>query len=918
MRKKPVRAMVFHSSDVLYFSHVDREFDPTPAGPTTSHIGPSVGGGMSRNGFSQDRRGFSRLFPSSTISHLQKFWLLIRRRPDIPLTRLRTSVAATAAIFVCLLFLSQAFGQTPVLTQHYDNARTGQNTNETILTPANVNPAQFGKLFTQPLDGVDAGQPLYVPQVYIPGLFSIHNVVYVATLHDGVYAFDADNNQGTNASPLWYVSLIDPPNGVTSVPQSDEGCSVGYTEFGIQGTPVIDLNQNAIYLLAMTKENGAYVHRLHALDLGTGAELFGGPVTISASVTVDNQLYTFIDKYQQQRPGLLLQDGIIYIGFGSPGCNIPTENGWVMAYNETSLQQVGVFNTSPGVDASAIWGSGGGLVGDGAGNIYATTGDGLFDANTGGPHYGDSVLELNQGNGELNLVSYFTPYDQRYFQLNNLDVGSSPALLLPGGAYVAAIDKNGALYLMNQNNLGGYDPLGDTQIPQELDVPIQPQGDSPSEVHAGLTYWNNNIYVAAFTTPVMAYSFSNGQVSWTPTSQTPSATSNPQGGIVSANGDVNAIYWYVSSPTSKLFAFDATNLANQFYNSAMAANSRDVLSQVPHFPMPIVADGHVYIDGGALAGNKSKTPAQVNQLMVYGLLPTLTAAGGNNQSGVEGTTLPVQLQAALQDPYSGNPIPTAGIPVTFAVSGKVGSFSNPNASTDSTGTAYTSYTLPSKPGTYTITASSPGYVSATFTVVATTTGPTSLSINSGNNQKAPVTSPLPLPLNVKVKDAAGIGLAGIQVSFSDGGVGGSFTSPVATTNSAGLATTSYTTGTQAGAVSITASVIGVTPVVFKETVEAGPAAVVNVYAGNNQTAKLGAVVPKELEVIVLDQYGNVVPKASVSFNDGGAGGSFAPNPAVTAVNGIAGAHYTAPMTAGPVTVTASVGSVYTSFTVNVN
>src|ERR1022692_687318 len=218
-------------------------------------------------------------------------------------------MASVVTIFVFLLCLSAAFGQTTVLTQHYDNARTGQNTSEPILTPANVNSVNFGKLFTQSLDGMEPAQPLYVPAVFMPASNSTHNVVYVATQHDSVYAFDADNNQGSNASPLWYVNFLNPANGVTTVPEAGYACAgtPGYTEFGIQGTPVIDPIRNAIYVVAMTLENGAYVHKLHALDLGTGAELFGGPTTINASVTIGSTLYTFIDKYQQQRPGLLLQ-----------------------------------------------------------------------------------------------------------------------------------------------------------------------------------------------------------------------------------------------------------------------------------------------------------------------------------------------------------------------------------------------------------------------------------------------------------------------------------------------------------------------------------------------------------------------------------------------------------------------------------
>jgi hypothetical protein len=788
------------------------------------------------------------------------------------------------------------------LTQHYDNARTGQNTSEMILAPANVNSAQFGKLFTQSLDGQMPAQPLYDPAVFIPALNSTHNVVYVATQHDSVYAFDADNNQGSNASPLWYMNFLDPANGVTSVPEADEFCQSAYTEFGIQGTPVIDLTRNAIYALAMTKENGAYVHKLHALDLGTGAELFGGPVVVTGSVTIDNVLYTFIDKYQQQRPALLLQDGIVYIGFGGPGCNVKTENGWVMAYDGGSLQQVGVFDASPNVEASAVWLSGAGLAGDGAGNIYANTGDGLFDVNTGGSHYGDSVLKFNQGDGVMNLVDYFTPSNQQYLQINDLDVSSGGIVLLPAvpeGNFAVAVDKNGTIYLLNQNGLGQYNPIGDTQIQQELDAPVLGQ------VHAGLTYWNNTVYLGAYDTPVLAYSFTNGQLSLTPTSQTPKVTANPQGGIVSSNGATDGIFWYVSVPTSKLFAFDATNLANEFYDSSQAGK-RDTFGPSVHFEMPVVADGRVYVNGQT-------------QLTVFGLLPAFTAAAGNNQTGPAGTMLPIALQAALQDPYSRNPIQTPGIPVTFSNTGKDGSFSNPNAITDSTGTATTSYTLPNKPGTYTITASSTGYASATFVVTATSGGPASLSISSGNSQKAPVTSPFPLPLNVKVKDAAGNGVAGIQVSFSDGGAGGTLSSPTATTNSSGIASTSYTTGTKSGVADITASVTPLTPVVFKETVLAGPAAALGIYSGNNQTVKHGAVAAKQLEVIVADQYGNPASGISVSFDDGGAGGSFSSDPAATSSKGIAETHYTSPPTAGTVTVTASsAGLSSVLFTVNVD
>ncbi|HTR26086.1 MAG TPA: Ig-like domain-containing protein [Terriglobales bacterium] len=821
-----------------------------------------------------------------------------------PQVRSLVPIFVTSAVALTLILaIVPAVCQVSVLTQHYDNARTGQNTQETILTPANVNANGFGLLFSYPLDGQMAAQPLYVPNVYIPALNATHNVVYAVTMHDSIYAFDADNNQGSNAQPLWFVNLLDADDGVTTVPLVDEKCRVtGYSEFGIQGTPVIDTTRHAIYFLAMTKENGTYVHRLHALDLGTGQELFGGPATISASVVINGETYTFIDRYQQQRPGLLLQNGIVYVGFGGPGCNIKTENGWVMAYNADNLQPMGAFDVSPDVQASAIWQSGAGLAGDDNGNVFFSTGDGLFDG-PGGTHFGDTALKLTQVGNTLTLGDYFTPYNQLFFQENDLDLSSSFVTLLPvqpnGGHYALATDKDGTAYILNQTDLGQYNPAGDFQIPQELDVPVQ------GEVHAGQTYWNNNVYIAAEGTPIMAYSFNNGQLSSQPTSQTPKATANPTGGIVSSNGTQNAIFWHATFPTSKLFAYDATNLATEFYDSGMN-QKRDGIPEVVHFAMPVVANGRVYLNGQT-------------QLSVFGLLVGFTPLAGNNQTGQIGSQLPIALEAGLVDPYTHNPIHQAGIPVTFTVSPRGGSFSNPTTQTDANGTVSTYYTLPKTPGTYIITASSPNYASAIFTVTATTGAPESMVIASGNNQSAPVTTSLKSPLKVKVKDAQGNPVVGISISFSDNDAGGTLTPATATTDSAGIASTTYTTGTKAGIIAITASTAGVAPVSFKATVLAGPPASMAVYAGNNQTVKTGQSTSKQLQVLVEDQYTNVVKGAQVSYSDNGAGGSFLPNPAITSSKGIAGSRYTAPMQEGTVTVTASCpGANTVQFTVNVD
>src|SRR5262249_15404885 len=210
-------------------------------------------------------------------------------------------------------------------------------------------------------------------------------------------------------------------------------------------------------------------------------------------------------------------------------------------------------------------------------------------------------------------------------------------------------------------------------IPQEVQAPTS------GEAHAGLTFWNNTVFLEAEQTPVFAYSWNNGRLSTSPVSQTPDVTSTPKGGIVSSNGTENGIFWYITFATKRLFAFDATNLANELYDNSLAG-TRDALGPLVHFGMPIVANGRVYIPGQT-------------QLAVFGLLPMITSAGGNNQTGLVGTQLPTALQVALQDPYTGNPVHTAGVTVNFTASGKAGLFSNPNPVTDANGVATTNYTL---------------------------------------------------------------------------------------------------------------------------------------------------------------------------------------------------------------------------------
>jgi hypothetical protein len=299
-----------------------------------------------------------------------------------------------------LLCASTAAAQSNVVTQHNDIARTGANTNETILTSANVNTTNFGKLFSQTVDGWVYAQPLYLPGVTLGAgtlqAGTMHNVLFIATEHDGVYAFDADNNTGANANPLWQISLLNATYGAaagaTTVPSTDVDAPDDIKpEIGITGTPVIDPSTNTLYVVGKTKESGTYVQRLHALDITTGAEKFGSPKQIQASVTGTGSgssggILKFDSLWENQRPGLLLLNGIVYVGFASHGDNSPW-HGWILAYNAATLQQTGAWCSSPNSFASGIWMSGSGLaavvtdpVNHPYGQMFTATGNGAFDA----------------------------------------------------------------------------------------------------------------------------------------------------------------------------------------------------------------------------------------------------------------------------------------------------------------------------------------------------------------------------------------------------------------------------------------------------------------------------------------------------------------------------------------------------------
>jgi len=612
---------------------------------------------------------------------------------------LKAIQSVRAVLFLSLLCTS-GLAQVSVVTYHNDNSRSGQNTQETILAPSIVKAQYFGKLFTYAVDGYIVGQPLYVPNVAIPNS-GTHNVVFIATQHDSVYAFDAD--QVGTGSPLWTTSFINPAQGITTVPISFQGCgaATGFTEIGIMGTPVIDPASGTLYVVTKTAENNKIYFRLHALDYTTGTDKAGSPVVITGVIA---GLAVFNPNFEIQRPALLLNNGNLYVAFGSNGCDKGAQ-GWMMAYNSTTLQQAGVFSSQPEQSWGAnFWSGGSGPAGDVFGSVYISTANGIFDGNVGGYDYGDSVLRFSVGTSGLALGDYFTPYDQLKLNVNDIDLGSGGVLLLPDqpgnvAHLLVTAGKEGTVYVINRDQMGGYNSVGNTQIVQNLPGVVGQQFGAP-------LYFNNLVYFAAKKDAIKAFALENGLLSSAPVAQSPAV---PALGVpsISASGTNNAVLWLILGTTQgkgfgMLAAFDAGTLKLLYDTGQVPA--RDVLGPVAHFAPVTVADGRVYV------GTQT-------QLIAYGMLPKNMVSSGNNQSGKAGTTLPNPLVVQVVDSYSGAPLP--GVTVTFDDNGKGGSFSNPLSQTDSNGLASTNYTLPPTVGRVAIAARNPNNVTAFFTETAT-------------------------------------------------------------------------------------------------------------------------------------------------------------------------------------------------------
>jgi outer membrane protein assembly factor BamB len=529
----------------------------------------------------------------------------------------RRSSAASSALFWSICFslcTALASSATDVTTYHYDVARTGHNLQETTLTGSNVKSSSFGKLFTFPVDGIIDAQPLYLSAVAIPGK-GTHNVIYTVTENDTVYAFDADT--GTS---LWHVSVL----GSGESPSDDHSCGQISPQIGITSTPVIDRSsgpQGTIYLVAMSKTSSTYFQRIHALDITTGAEEFGGPVAVQARYpgTGDNSHhgYVIFDPGQYaERQGLLLLNHVIYTAWTSH-CDYRPYTGWLIGYNEGTLAQTSVLNVTPNGSEGSIWQSGAGIASDGR-NLYFLDANGTFDTTLnpkGFPNkgdYGNGFVKVSTTNNKLHVADYFNMFDTVSESNGDLDLGSGGTIVLPGMkdakgklrylAIGAGKDQN--IYIVDRTNMGKFNPNNDNAIYQEIDN-VLTGGE-----WATAAYFNGNIYYGPEGNNLLQFKFSKARLSTSPLSKSAASFTYPGSTpSVSADGATNGIVWAIehSDPNDVLHAYAAGNLAHELYNSTQAGNQRDQFGTASHFGTPMVVNGKVYV-------------GTISNITVFGLL----------------------------------------------------------------------------------------------------------------------------------------------------------------------------------------------------------------------------------------------------------------------------------------------------------
>jgi hypothetical protein len=500
-----------------------------------------------------------------------------------------------------------------VTTYHFDNSRDGLNAQETALTPANVTSATFGKIGFFNSDGQVDAQPLYLAGLNVNGTAT--NVLYMATEHGSLYAFNADTG-----AQLWQISLL----GSGEAPSDDHGCNQISPEIGITSTPVIDRAKGVIYAVAMSKDAaGNYHQRLHALNLTTGAELAGSPVEVSGTYPGTGAgsaggMVLFAPGQYAERAGLLLLNGTIYLTWTSH-CDIGAYTGWVMAYSESTLQQTAILNVTPNGSDGSVWMAGNGLATDANGNIYFLDANGTFDTSfdsNGFPtnqDYGNAIIKLSTAGGKLAVADYFEASNTAAESDTDTDLGSGGAMLLPDLTDAtgtvrhllvgAGKDKN--IYVADRDNLGKFNSTNNSNLYQEL----------PTALEAGAwsspAYFNGTVYYGGWNGTLKAFPVTQAKLATTPSSQSaavfPYPGSTPS---ISANGTQNAIVWALESPPGSagvLHAYDATNLSNELYNSNQAAGGRDAFTG-NKFITPVIVNGKVFVG----------TPTGVAE---FGLLP---------------------------------------------------------------------------------------------------------------------------------------------------------------------------------------------------------------------------------------------------------------------------------------------------------
>lgn len=490
-----------------------------------------------------------------------------------------------------------------VLTYHNDNQRTGLNASETILTTSNVNQSTFGKLGFMAVDGLVDAEPLYVSNLTVAG--AAHNVLFVATEHDSVYAFDADT-----FAQLWKVTVLG--SGETS--SDDRGCNQVEPEIGITSTPVIDLKagtHGTIFVVAMSKNGSAYFQRLHALDITNGAEQNGSPTTITATfpgigANSSGGNVIFDPSKYKERSALLLLNGVIYTTWASH-CDADPYTGWIMAYSESTFQQTSVLNITPNGTRGAFWGAGAGPSADTSGNFYVLSGNGTFDDTLDSnmfpvnADFGNGFIKISTTANTMAVADYFNMSDTDTETANDTDLGSGGSMVLPdlkdnsGNTWHLAVGagKDGRIYVVNRDVMGKFNTSNDNAIYQELDNAL------PGGVWSTSAYFNNAVYYGPQGSNLLMFTISNAKLSTSPSSSSGNAFGYPGATpSISANGTLNGIVWaMLSGSTGVLYAFDATNLGTMLYNSNQAPNSRDQYSTNGNckFVTPVIANGKVYV-----------------------------------------------------------------------------------------------------------------------------------------------------------------------------------------------------------------------------------------------------------------------------------------------------------------------------------